>query len=188
MQIKRKLEYPSWKIPFFFIKSILIFVKIIRTGILNLLIENKYFNEQIEFILKILNFIFGNNNQKEIGKKLSNVLINLGPGYIKFGQALSTRPDILGKKTCNELKILQGKLKPFSNSIAKKVIQEESGNLLQESLDSFDENPIASASVAQVHTGILKNGEKIAIKILKPNIHKQLFRDFTFFLLDHQIL
>ena len=181
MQIKRKLEYPLWKIPFFLIKSLLIFIQVIRTGILSLLIENKYLNKQIELIFKILNFILGNNNQKEIGKKLSNILINLGPGYIKFGQALSTRPDILGKKTCDELKILQGQLKPFSNSIAKKIIEEENENLIPESLASFDENPIASASIAQVHTGILKNGKKVAIKILKPNIHKQLFNDFVFF-------
>ena len=181
MHIKRKLKYPLWKIPFFLIKSLLIFVQVIKTGILCLLIENQYFNKQIELILKILNFIFGNNNQKDIGKKLSNVLINLGPGYIKFGQALSTRPDILGKKTCDELKILQDQLKPFSSSIAKKIIEEENENLIQESLASFDENPIASASVAQVHTGVLKNGKKIAIKILKPNIHKQLFNDFIFF-------
>ena len=181
MQIKRKLEYPLWKIPFFFIRSLLIFIQVVRTGILSLLIENKYFNKQIELILKILNFIFRNNNQKEVGKKLSNTLINLGPGYVKFGQALSTRPDILGKKTCNELKILQGQLKPFPNSIAKKIIEEENENLLQESLASFDENPIASASIAQVYTGVLKNGKKVAIKILKPNIHEQLFRDFIFF-------
>ena len=181
MHIKRKLKYPLWQIPFFLIKSLLIFIQVIRTGILCLLIQNQYFNKQIELILKILNFIFGNNNQKDIGKKLSNVLINLGPGYIKFGQALSTRPDILGKKTCDDLKKLQGQLKPFSNSIAKKIIEEENENLIPESLASFDENPIASASIAQVHTGILKNGKKVAIKILKPNIHKQLFNDFVFF-------
>ena len=181
MQIKRKLEYPLWKIPFFLVRSLLMFIQLIRTGILSHLIKNKYFNKKIELILKILNFIFGNNNQKEVGKKLSNVLINLGPGYVKFGQALSTRPDILGKKTCDDLKILQGQLKPFSNSIAKKIIEEENESLLQESLAYLDENPIASASVAQVYTGILKNGKKIAIKILKPNIHEQLFRDFTFF-------
>ena len=181
MYIKHKLKYPLWKIPFFLIKSLLIFIQVIRTGILCLLIENQYFNKKIDLILKVLNFIFGNNNQKNIGKKLSNVLINLGPGYIKFGQALSTRPDILGKKTCDNLKKLQGQLKPFSNSIAKKIIEEENENLIQESLASFDENPIASASVAQVHTGILKNGKKVAIKILKPNIHKQLFNDFVFF-------
>ena len=120
MLIQQKLEYPLWKIPYFLIKSLLIFIKVIRTGILTPLIENKFFNKQTELIFRTLNFIFVNNNQKEIGKKLSNVLIKLGPGYIKFGQALSTRPDILGKRTCNELKILQGKLKPFSSSIARK--------------------------------------------------------------------
>ena len=141
MLIKQKLEYPLWKIPYFLIKSFFIFIKVIRTGILTPLIENKFFNKQTELILRTLNFIFANNDQKEIGKKLSKALINLGPGYIKFGQALSTRPDILGKKTCDELKILQGKLKPFSYSIARKMIHEENENLLQESLASFDENP-----------------------------------------------
>ncbi len=181
MQIQQKLEYPLWKIPYFLIKSLLIFIKVIRTGILTLLIENKYFNRQTELILKILNFILGSKNKIRIGEKLSNILINLGPGYIKFGQALSTRPDILGKITCDELKKLQGNLKPFPNYIAKKIINDENEFFFQESLASFDENPIASASVAQVHTGILKDGKKIAIKILKPNIHKQLFKDFTFF-------
>ena len=181
MKIQRKLKYPFWKTPYFLIKSLLIFIRVIRTGILTLLIENKYFNKQIELILKILNFIFGNKNQKEIGEKLSNILIDLGPGYIKFGQALSTRPDILGKSTCDELKKLQGNLIPFSNYIVKKIINDENENFFHESLASFDDNPIASASVAQVHTGTLKDGKKIAIKILKPNIHKQLFKDFTFF-------
>ena len=131
MQIKHKLEYPLWKIPFFLIKSFFVFMQVIRTGILILIIDNKYLNKETELILKVLNFIFGNNNQKEIGKKLSKLLINLGPGYIKFGQALSTRPDILGKKTCNELKILQGQLKPFSSAIAKKIIEEENERIKQ---------------------------------------------------------
>ena len=73
MQIKQKLEYPLWKIPYFFIKSLIIFIKIIRTGILTLLIENKYFNKQIELILKILNFILGNKNQKKLEKNFSIV-------------------------------------------------------------------------------------------------------------------
>ena len=131
MLIKQKLEYPPWRIPYFLIKSILIFIKITRTGILTTLIENKFFNKQTELILRTLNLIFVNNDQQEIGKKLSNVLINLGPGYIKFGQALSTRPDMLGKKICDELKILQGKLKPFSYCIARKIIEEENENLIQ---------------------------------------------------------
>ena len=181
MKIKRKLKYPPWKILYFLVKSPIIFIKIIRTGILTLLIKNKYFNKQIELVLIILNFFFGNKDQKEIGKRLCDSLIDLGPGYIKFGQALSTRPDILGKNTCDELKKLQDNLKPFSNSIAKKIILDENENFFNKSLASFDENPIASASVAQVHTGVLKDGKKIAIKMLKPNIHQQLFKDFTFF-------
>ena len=179
MHIKQKLEYPIWKVPYFFIKSLVMFIKVIRTGILTLIIENKYFNKKIELILKILNFVFGNKNKNTIGKNLLNCLVNLGPGYIKFGQALSTRPDILGKKTCDELKTLQDNLEPISNSVAKKIIHNE--NILHDDLAFFDEKPIASASVAQVHSGILNNGKKVAIKILKPNIHKQLFKDFTFF-------
>ena len=70
MLINQNLEYQLWKTPYFLIKSLLIFIKVIRTGILTLLVENKYFNTQIELILKILNFIFGNENQNEIGKKL----------------------------------------------------------------------------------------------------------------------
>jgi len=138
MRIQRKLEYPSWKIPYFIIKSLLISIKLIRTGILFLLIENKYFSKQIELILKILNNIFGNKNQNEIGEKLSKILINLGPGYIKFGQALSTSPDILGKITCDELKKLQDNLKPFPNSISKKIINDENEDFLRISLAYFD--------------------------------------------------
>ena len=89
MYIQEKLEYPAWKTPIFLIKSIIIFIKIIRTGILSLLIKNKYFNKKIKLILKFLNFLIGNKNEKEIGNKLLNCLVNLGPGYIKFGQALS---------------------------------------------------------------------------------------------------
>ena len=73
MLIKQKLEYPIWKIPYFFIKSLIIFIQIIRTGILTLLIENKYFNKQIKLILKILNFILGNKNQKKLEKNFSIV-------------------------------------------------------------------------------------------------------------------
>ncbi len=181
MRIKEKLECPIWKIPYLFIKSLIVFIKIIKTGILILLLENKYFDKYTSLILKVLNLIIANKNQEKIGKNLLNCLISLGPGYIKLGQALSTRPDMLGKKTCNELKALQDNLSPISNSIAKKIIHNENENFLLNNLSSFDEKPIASASVAQVYTGYLKNGKKVAIKILKPNIHKNLFEDFTFF-------
>ena len=181
MQIKQQLEFPIWKIPYLFIVSLIVLIKIIKTGILTLLIENNYFDKRVLLILKVLNFVLANKNQKEIGKKLLKCLINLGPGYIKLGQALSTRPDLLGKKTCDELKTLQDNLKPIPNSVAKQIIHNENKSFLLNDLDVFDEIPIASASVAQVYAGFLKNGKKVAIKILKPNIRKKLFKDFTFF-------
>ncbi len=181
MQIKQKLEYPFWKTPHFFCISLLISIKLLKTGILTILIENKIFNRKIEFILKIFNFFFENKNEKEIGIKLLQCLINLGPGYIKFGQALSTRPDLVGNTICESLKNLQDNVKPISTSSARNIILNENENFLKENLTSFNENPIASASVAQVHTGILKTGKKVAIKILKPNIQENLFKDFIFF-------
>ena len=100
---------------------------------------------------------------------------------MKLGQALSTRPDIFGLNITNRLILLQDKLPPFSDKIAIKIIEEETNNKIDMMFKSFEENPIAAASVAQVHKGVLKNGNKVAIKILRPNIEQTLFRDFKLF-------
>ena len=181
MQIKQKLEYPIWKIPSFCITGIYVFVKLVRAGTLTLLINKQLFNKKTNLILKFFNFIFYKESKSEIGKKLLSCLIDLGPGYIKFGQALSTRPDLIDKKTCEYLKKLQDDIRPFSGSIAKKIVESESKNSIDNIFSSFNEKPIANASVAQVHTALLKTGEKVAVKLLKPNITKQLFNDFIFF-------
>ena len=181
MHIKQRLEYPIWKVPYFCIIGLFVFFKLVKAGALTLLIDKNFFNRKIHFTLKLFNSIFCRQNNEEIGKKLLNCLIDLGPGYIKFGQALSTRPDLVDKKICKYLKNLQDNIKPFSSTIAKKIIEAESQNLIENIFTSFDEKPIANASVAQVHTAFLKNGEKVAVKLLKPNIKKQLFNDFIFF-------
>ena len=181
MHIKQRLEYPIWKVPYFCIIGLFVFFKLVKAGVLTLLIDKNFFNRKIRLTLKLFNLIFYRQNNEEIGKKLLNCLIDLGPGYIKFGQALSTRPDLVDKKICKYLKNLQDNIKPFSSTIAKKIIEAESQNLIENIFTSFDEKPIANASVAQVHTAFLKNGEKVAVKLLKPNIKKQLFNDFIFF-------
>ena len=109
-------------------------------------------------------------------------LVSLGPGFIKIGQALSTRPDLIGVETCEYLKKLQDDIEPFSGSVAKEIIETETKDIIDNIFASFEEKPVASASVAQVHKGILKNGETVAIKILRPNIEKLLFNDFSFFI------
>ena len=110
-----------------------------------------------------------------------NCLISLGPGFIKFGQALSTRPDLLGEKTCEYLQKLQDDIKPFSSSMAKKIVENQTQSSIEDIFTTFNEIPIATASVAQVHYGTLKNGQEVAVKLLKPDIEKLLFQDFIFF-------
>ena len=181
MQIKQKLEYSIWETPYFFIKSMVMFFKILKTGFLRLLIKNKILSKEINLAIRFLDFIFFVKNKEKIGKNLLKCLIDLGPGYVKFGQALSTRPDLLGKNTCEHLKILQDNIVPFSSFTAKKIVETETQGQIKDTFDTFIEEPIACASVAQVHSGILKNGEKVAIKLLRPNIKKQLLKDFKFF-------
>ena len=77
--------------------------------------------------------------------------------------------------------MLQDKLPPFSDNIAIKIIEEETHKKIDEIFNFFEKKPIAAASVAQVHKGILKNGKKVAIKVLRPNIEQALFRDFKLF-------
>ena len=181
MQIKQRLEYPIWKTPYFCVVGLFVFFKLVRAGTLTLFIDKPFINKKLNLTLKFLNLLIYSGNKDEIGKKLLRCLINLGPGYIKFGQALSTRPDLVDKKTCEYLKKLQDDMEPFSSSIAKNIIEKENHDSIDNIFSSFNEKPIANASVAQVHTAILKSGETVAIKILKPNIKEKLFKDFIFF-------
>ncbi len=181
MQIKQRLEYPIWKTPYFCVLGLFVFFKLVRAGTLTLLIDKPFFNKKLNFTLKFLNLLIYSGNKDEIGKKLLRCLINLGPGYIKFGQALSTRPDLVDIKTCEHLKKLQDDMEPFSSSIAKNIIEKENHDSIDNIFSSFNEKPIANASVSQVHTAILKSGETVAIKILKPNIKERLFKDFILF-------
>ena len=181
MQIKQRLEYSIWKIPYFCIIGLVVFIKLVKAGALTLLINKNFFTKRINLTLKFFNLIFYSQDKEDVGKKLLRCLISLGPGYIKFGQALSTRPDLVDKKICEYLKKLQDDIEPFSSVIAKKIIEVESHNSIENIFTSFNEQPIANASVAQVHTAFLKSGEKVAVKLLKQNIKKLLFKDFIFF-------
>jgi len=111
---------------------------------------------------------------KPNGKKLSIYLESLGPIFTKFGQLLSTRTDILDLKTAKELESLTDSCKPFNVSIFKKIVESELGNSIENIFDSFDEIPLAAASLAQVHSAKLKDGNEVVIKVLRPNIKKNV--------------
>lgn len=111
-------------------------------------------------------------------------LESLGPVFIKFGQMLSTRRDLLPIAYADELAKLQDDVPPFEGSVAKRIIETELKRPLDEIYSEFDLTPVASASVAQVHSAYLKNsdgtrGEKVAVKVLRPNIKPIIEQDLS---------
>ncbi|MCG7929634.1 MAG: ubiquinone biosynthesis regulatory protein kinase UbiB [Candidatus Thiodiazotropha lotti] len=109
--------------------------------------------------------------------RIRRALEDLGPIFVKFGQILSTRRDLLPDDMANELAKLQDRVPPFPGSQARKIIEKAFGKPIDEMLEAFDEKPLASASIAQVHTAQLKDGRKVVVKVLRPNIEKTIRRD-----------
>lgn len=107
------------------------------------------------------------------------LLESLGTTFIKFGQILSTRNDILPEDYCAELKKLQDKVPPFPDEQAKAIIKEELGKTTDELFQSFSEKPVACASIAQVYKATLPSGKIVAIKIRRPNIEKRIQADLA---------
>ncbi len=105
----------------------------------------------------------------------------LGPAYIKFGQVLSTRPDVVGPELARELRVLQDKLPPFSVETAKRSVAEELGVEVDALFSEFSE-PVAAASIAQVHKARLaETGEEVAVKVLRPGIERAFRKDVDAF-------
>ncbi len=105
----------------------------------------------------------------------------LGPAYIKFGQLLSTRPDVAGVELARELRVLQDRLAPFPVAAARATIEAELGRPLDEVFSRFDP-PVAAASIAQVHPAIeAGTGRKVAVKVLRPGIERSFRRDIDAF-------
>ncbi|WP_380055205.1 2-polyprenylphenol 6-hydroxylase [Falsihalocynthiibacter sp. SS001] len=105
----------------------------------------------------------------------------LGPAYIKFGQVLSTRPDIAGEDLAKQLRVLQDKLPPFSTELAKKSVEDELGRPADELFSEFGE-AVAAASIAQVHRARLAaTGQEVAVKVLRPSIERAFRKDIDAF-------
>jgi ubiquinone biosynthesis protein len=122
----------------------------------------------------------GNHSSDNQGNKLSVALSALGPSYIKLGQFLATRPDVIGAKRAFELKILQDKLPPFAMSEAKAIIAAELGRPVEELFAAFSD-PVAAASVAQVHKAVTHSGKTVAVKILRPDVDRRFSADIESF-------
>ncbi|PMB19273.1 ABC1 kinase family protein [Fischerella thermalis] len=116
-------------------------------------------------------------NDRRRAIQLRQILTKLGPAYIKIGQALSTRPDLVPPTYLEELTQLQDKLPPFPNEIAYQFIQEELGAPPQEIYTELSPEPIAAASLGQVYKGKLSTGEEVAVKVQRPDLRERITID-----------
>ena len=156
--------------------------KIAKSDILNIVSKFQKPPLAIKLLFKVLALSFFEkkeiNLNKNEGERLSDTLESMGTTFIKLGQFLATRPDIIGEDLSKQLENLQDKLPPFSLEEAKKIIKNDLGEYTFNSIINLSE-PVAAASIAQVHKAqINDNGtlKDVAIKILRPNI-KKIFND-----------
>ena len=111
------------------------------------------------------------------GLRVRQMLDELGPTFVKFGQLLSTRPDVVPPDIVFELKALQDDVTPFPFEQAAQVIQEDLGLTVEQLFLEFDETPIAAASIGQVHRAVLPNGRPVAVKVQRPDAPRQIEAD-----------
>ncbi|AWK85892.1 2-polyprenylphenol 6-hydroxylase [Azospirillum thermophilum] len=115
------------------------------------------------------------------GQRLARALAELGPTYIKLGQLLSTRSDLVGERMAADLAELQDKLPPFPGHQARAIVEAELGQPIHALFRSFDERPVAAASIAQVHFAVTTEGEEVAVKVLRPGIEAAFEQDIELF-------
>ena len=115
----------------------------------------------------------------ERGRHLREMLDELGPTFVKFGQLLSTRPDVVPPDIVVELRGLQDDVRPFPFAQIREVIEAELGLTLEQAFLRFDEQPIAAASIGQVHRALLPNGDEVAVKVQRPNAPRQIEDDLA---------
>jgi ubiquinone biosynthesis protein len=113
------------------------------------------------------------------GRHLRDMLDELGPTFVKFGQLLSTRPDVVPPDIVAELRGLQDNVRPFPFSEVELTIQEDLGQPIERLFTEFEETPLAAASIGQVHRATLPNGRQVVVKVQRPNAPKQIEADLS---------
>jgi ubiquinone biosynthesis protein len=111
------------------------------------------------------------------GERLRLALQELGPIFVKFGQAVSTRRDLLPPDIATELAKLQDRVPPFAGSVAREAVEKAHGRPVSETFSAFDETPLAAASIAQVHAANLRDGTEVVVKVLRPGMSTVIKRD-----------
>ncbi|HHS88772.1 MAG TPA: 2-polyprenylphenol 6-hydroxylase, partial [Rhodobacteraceae bacterium] len=154
-----------------------------RTGALRVVLDALDAPVSLRIAAHILGWPFkwlgykGDPNQPPVTRALTA----LGPAYIKFGQILSTRPDVVGEELATQLQVLQDKLPPFPVEVARATVEAELEYPVDELFSTFSE-PVAAASIAQVHKATrATDGAAVAVKVLRPNIEQAFRKDIDAF-------
>lgn len=123
--------------------------------------------------------VVGRNLKAPRGERLRQALEQLGPIFVKFGQVMSTRRDLLPPDIADELARLQDRVPPFDSGVAVAIVEKAFGRPLAQIFATFDRTPIASASIAQVHFATLPDGREVAVKVLRPNMKPAIEKDLA---------
>ena len=159
-----------------FYRIIQINIVLVRHGLEEVIFAIHLFRP-IRFLLLLLPWHWFRSVDISHGVRIRRALEDLGPIFVKFGQALSTRRDLLSDDIAYELTKLQDQVPPFPGEEARKIIEKAFGCDVSEIFSEFDETPLASASIAQVHAATLHDGSDVVVKVLRPDVRKHIKRD-----------
>lgn len=149
---------------------------LVRHGLDEIIFATHLFRP-FRFVLYFLPWNWRPKKRLSHAVRIRCALEDLGPIFIKFGQILSTRRDLLSTDLADELARLQDNVNPFPGETARQIIEQAYGKALNEVFASFDEKPLASASIAQVHAARLHDGHEVIVKVVRPGIKKIIQRD-----------
>jgi ubiquinone biosynthesis protein len=149
---------------------------LVRNGLDEIVLATHLFRP-FRFLLYLLPWHWFRRDMPPRGQRIRRCLEELGPIFVKFGQMLSTRRDLLPDDVAQELAKLQDRVPPFPGAEAREIVEKSLNKPVTELFESFDEQPHASASIAQVHLARLQKGQAVVVKVVRPGIHKTIARD-----------
>jgi len=132
-------------------------------------------------VTRLARLFVGRRQSGRAGPRVVAALQELGPSFVKFGQALSTRPDLVGEELAEDLGTLRDRMAPFSAAQARATVVRALGQPLDELFSAFEDQPVAAASIAQVHHAVTSEGQPVAVKVLRPGIEAAFHRDVELF-------
>lgn len=157
-------------------RGIYIVWTVLRFG-LDELVLSSFSRPWVRLLTRIVSL--GRNLKAPRGERLREALESLGPIFVKFGQVMSTRRDLLPLDIANELARLQDRVPPFDSDVAIAIIEKAFGRPIAQIFATFERRPVASASIAQVHFATLPGGREVAVKVLRPNMLPAIEKDLA---------